>query len=297
MAPRTTPSVQKALRILELLADSPRQSFTLAEIARQLGLSYATAHALASTLEVDGYVRRHALDRTYTIGPRLMALGAAARRGYRVVDDALPEMERLAADLGVECHAGVASGDEMLVVARTGPAPPYGMRVQVEERLPLAPPLGAVYVAWSDPETIEAYLRRGPARPSKAVRDRFRAHLGRVRDRGYAVALDTATRRRVGELAETLVEHPSASGRRELEGLLRDLADEEYAVLDLAPGRAYPVVSVSAPVFGPDETVLLVVGIVGVGDAVDVERLDVYARRLCEATKAVTAQIGGRPPC
>jgi DNA-binding IclR family transcriptional regulator len=55
-------------------------------------------------------------------------------------------------------------------------------------------------------------------------------------------------------------------------------------------------VSISAPVFGPDETVLLVIGIVGVGDAVDVERLDLHARRLCEAAKAVTAQIGGRPP-
>jgi DNA-binding IclR family transcriptional regulator len=293
---RTTPSVQKALRILELLADSPLQSFTLAEICRQLDLSYASAHSLATSLEADGYVRRNALDRTYTLGPRLMALGAAARRGYRVVDDAIPEMDRLADDLGVEVHASVTSATELLVVARSGPPPPYGMRVQVEERLPLAPPIGAAFVAWSGPDAIEAYLQRAPVRLPKATRQRVRENLERVRARGYAVAFDTATRRRIGELAETLVEHPSATGRRELEALLRDLAQEDYTPLDMAPGSVYPLISITAPVFGPDESVLLVLGIVGVGESLALERLDVYARRLCETTKAVTSTIGGRAP-
>ena len=56
-------------------------------------LSYASAHSVVSALEESGLVRRHPRTRAYTLGPGLIGLGAAARRGYRAVDDALPEME------------------------------------------------------------------------------------------------------------------------------------------------------------------------------------------------------------
>ena len=110
MAARTSNSVLRAVTVLQACSRrNPRRRWSLAEIARQADLSYASAHSVASALEESGLVRRHPRTRTYTLGPALIALGAAAQRGYRVVDDALPEMERLSDDLGLGCLASSRS--------------------------------------------------------------------------------------------------------------------------------------------------------------------------------------------
>ena len=105
MAARKSNSVLRAATLLRVLAEDPSTAWSLAEMARRADLSYASAHSVASALEESGLVRRHPRTRAYTLGPALIALGAAARRGYRVVDDALPEMERLSRDLGLGCLA------------------------------------------------------------------------------------------------------------------------------------------------------------------------------------------------
>ena len=96
MAARTSNSVLRAVTVLQLLADGTRRRRGRSPRSRRRAdLSYASAHSVASALEESGLVRRHPRTRAYTLGPALIALGAAAQRGYRVVDDALPEMERL----------------------------------------------------------------------------------------------------------------------------------------------------------------------------------------------------------
>ena len=66
-------------------------------------------------------------------------------------------MQRLSERLALECHAGVQVADQIMVVARTGAHQPFGLGVEVGQRLPLVPPLGTPYVAWSGPQAIEAY--------------------------------------------------------------------------------------------------------------------------------------------
>jgi DNA-binding IclR family transcriptional regulator len=120
--------------------------------------------------------------------------------------------------------------------------------------------------------------------------------LDAVRRRGYGVALDPATRHRLREVAKQLAEGDRAVLRHELAELLRAVAEEEYATVDLDHDFSHEVTAISAPVFGPDGTVVLVVGLMGFPHRLSGAQIPPYAVRLLEVTRAVTRAVHGRPP-
>ena len=279
-ASKMSPSADRTIRILNHLAEHAEQAFTFSQLRRDLGMSSGTLHALLATLVKASYVRRNPDALTYSLGPALLALGAAARSGYRLVDDLVPEMERMSAELGLTCHASVAQNDEMVVIARSGPVEPFGRRVRVGERYPLIPPFGTAFVAWSDPASVEDYLARSdpPLRPDD--RERCRSALERVRQRGYAVSLNPSTRHRVGEL----IDGTDDWAGRKLGVLLSELAHEEYLLADVSPGSSYDVVSITAPVFGPEGSVLALLALANFPRPIAAEAIAPLAARLREAT-------------
>jgi DNA-binding IclR family transcriptional regulator len=289
---RTSPSTDRAIAILLFLADEPLRSFKLADITRTAGISHASAHAVLASLEQQGFVRRHQADRTFSLGPALIALGVAARRGLPVVDAARPHMQRLSDELALECHAGVQVADQILVVARTGARQPFGLGVEVGQRLPLVPPLGTPYVAWSGPQVIEAYLRR--AAPGCGPEDlvRYRHAIEIVRQRGYSVALDAATRQRFGELAAEIAHEP-VPDLRSLEEAAQALLGGDYLLVELEGAARYDVTGISAPVFGPDGSVVLVVGVVGFGRGLPASQIPEVAERVVAVTSSITRDLGG----
>ena len=123
-ASRAAPTAARALRVVELLASEPAHAWKLAEIQRELGYSHGNLHAIVATLVAMGYLRRDDDSRSYTLGPALLGIGAAARQAYPSVDLALPHLERLAGELGTECQAAMRVGRTVLVVARCGPEMP-----------------------------------------------------------------------------------------------------------------------------------------------------------------------------
>src|SRR5215211_5402442 len=258
VAARTSNSVLRAAAVLQVLAAEPSSSWSLAEIARRADLSYASAHSVASALEESGLVRRHPHTRAYTLGPALIALGAAAQRGYRVVDDALPEMERLSHDLGLGCLASSRVGDDMVMLAVTGPPQPFGSRVQVGERVPIAPPLGLAFIAWADAATIEDYLDSSGRTLTTAERRQYSEALALVRERGYGVVLDSSTRHRLVERLRASTDLDESRRHQELDEVIVELALDDYALVHGDAAAEYAVTALTAPVFGPDGDIILV---------------------------------------
>lgn len=281
--------------MLETLASDPRRPYTLADLRRTLGYSQGTMHALLSTMERAGYVRRDTSDRTYTLGPAMLPIGDAARRAYPIVDRALGLMHQLSDELDTECHAGMRLSGEILVVARTGPAQPLGVGVQVGERYPLIPPLGALHVAWDSPEGIEAYLGQAASELNEAEVDRQRQALAVVRKSGYSVHADDGPRQ---DLAEMVASYDGDN--EEIGGTVRSLATKlgHYRYLltdpaDLVPGS---FLELSAPVFDESGAVALVVGVSGVGPKISTMPVDEVVARVMATTQAITRSIEGRPP-
>src|SRR5207247_4021253 len=138
--------------------------------------------------------------KTYGVGPALIALGNAATASSPAVDAALPEMRALSDDLGLDCVASAAIHDEIVILARTGTPGPFGLNIQPGMRLPLVPPLGTVFVAWSDQKTIDRYLAK--VEPQKGELERYRGAVEAVRDRGYSTGVACGAYRRLVEALE-----------------------------------------------------------------------------------------------
>lgn len=259
---RPAPGADRSVAVLELLASQPDERFTLSEVARCCRLNKATAHALLNALSEHGVLLRHPGEKRYSLGPRLVAIGDAARRGYTAVDFVTPILERLAAATGLWARAWRMSDDHVVSVAATGL--PGGEPAAV--RLPAVPPVGALFVAWSDEPTIEAWLAR--AATVDAVRPAFET-LTAIRREGFAVTLGSPEWRALTEPSAC----PAAAGGDDRvaalpmavdkQALLQAVSRQALLVPQLDDGARYAAADIGAPVFGASGRVELVVSLAG----------------------------------
>jgi DNA-binding IclR family transcriptional regulator len=281
--------VERAIAVLDFLAAHPGEGFTLSELARRLELNKATAHALLATLTESGYLLRHPTRMTFQLGPSLIALGAAAHGQFEAADFAREEMRSLSDELGLECLATTAVADEMLIVSRAGP-PRALNSVQPGQRLPLTPPLGSVFMAWSDDDAVERWLSRAPVEDA----EQYRAGLEATRRRGYAVGLEADPRAALGQALRGLADDDRA--RRLVDQLIDELGHQEYILTVIDRQAQYLVNHLVAPVFGPEGDVVLALSLFGFGGAITGKQVESYGERLLDATRNVTKSIHGREP-
>jgi DNA-binding IclR family transcriptional regulator len=275
---RGTPAAERTVDVLNLLAAHAGRPLGLSEIARRVGISKGSAHALVTTLVSTGYLVRHPADKTYVLGAAVVALGrAAAATEFGALDFARPAMERLTDDLGLQCLASAAIGDEIVILGKAGATVPLGLSVEIGQRIPLVPPLGTVFVAWSTPAEIDGWLRRLGATAGEEDLARYRDAVATVRQRGYSVALEADARARLGRaLAALGPDAGTAALRRQVLDLVADLGHEEYILGELTGAAAFHVNHLAAPVVDADGRVVLALTLLGFTDqlaAVDVAPL------------------------
>lgn len=174
-APRPTSGIKvldRAAHILEVVAEEPR---TLAELCAATELPRATAHRLASALEV-----HHMLSRTtggkWTIGPALTSLSSGI--ADYLIGAAQPIMTQLMELTGESVQLYRLTGGTRTCVAAQEPLSGLHNTVPVGSRLPLTAGSAA-----------QVFLAYGPNSLSKEVlRDAAfnQRRLSHVRERGWA---------------------------------------------------------------------------------------------------------------
>jgi DNA-binding IclR family transcriptional regulator len=286
---RGTPAAQRTVDVLNLLAAQRGRPLGVTEIARRLGIGKGSAHALLTTLGETGYVVRNPADKTYLLGSAVVALGqAAAAAELGALDFARPAMERLSDELGLQCLASAAIGTEIVILGKAGAPVPLGLSVEVGQRVPLVPPLGTVFVAWSAPAEIDAWLRRVGARAGDAELARYREAVATVRRRGYSVALEADARARLGRALAALTGVANAATlRQQVLDLVTELGHEEYILGELTGAARYEINHVAAPVRDPDGRVVLALTLVGFTDRMDAREVAPLGRRLVAETRSV----------
>src|SRR5262245_46993820 len=154
-----SPAVLRACDVLSHLAQHPTESFSVSELARQVGVPRATCDAILQALAVHRLVSRRDGDLRYELGPGSIAIGDAACIANPVLRAAKSEAERLARALGTCVAVSVRDGNTVRVVDVFDFGPLFTPRARVGQVIPLVPPFGAVFVAWADDE-FEAWLAR-----------------------------------------------------------------------------------------------------------------------------------------
>lgn len=124
MASNKTPtvsSVERTLRILELLATS-RAGLTLPQISRQLNLPKSSTHCLLLTLERCGYLTCNKTTRRFVFGLKLFSLANMALGGIRLREQARPFLDWLMKETGLTVHMGILDQGEVVLVEKIGRA-------------------------------------------------------------------------------------------------------------------------------------------------------------------------------
>lgn len=287
---RPSPGVARVVGVLDFLAEHPEEAFNLSELCRRLDLNKATAHSLLGELADAGYLVRDPVEKTYGLGPRLLAVGLAAGRNERVLlNRARRHLRRVATELDVRCVGSTLRGDEIVILEVAGRDRPFRRSIQPGHRLPCVPPIGTVFMAWAGEAEIARWLARVGDDLTADHRTAHLQALAAVRRRGCAIALEGPARER---LERAMV----ADHGRPVADAVHELGQEAYLVVDLDPGQTYQLSHMAAPVFGPDGQVALAMTIYDLPPATTGAEVDDLITRLHTATQAVTASIGGTDP-
>jgi IclR family acetate operon transcriptional repressor len=188
-------SVERALTLLDVLAEAGPEGMTLTELSRVLGVSKSTAYAILSTLLGRGFVADvgAGMRRRYRLGMALARLGdlVLAQQGLREL--ALPALRALTDETGLTSRVAVL--DEIFAVAiarvdaRQGVVR-FAANLGVREHLHSSAVGKAMLALLAEEAVLEIAAATGlPAKtphtivdPATLLRD-----LTTVRRRGYAI--------------------------------------------------------------------------------------------------------------
>lgn len=129
------PALKKGLEVLEFLAGQA-EPYAVSELARALGKSRNEIYRMVIVLEQLGYLARTDADR-FTLTHKLFDIAMRAPPQRNLLVHALPEMQRLAEATSQSCHLTVASGADIVVVARIESPDTEVFSVRVGHRRPL----------------------------------------------------------------------------------------------------------------------------------------------------------------
>ena len=224
--------------------------------------------------------------------PASLAVGEAqglTLEQLRLVDKVRPAMERLADELGGQCIATVRIGRELAVAASAGQGRRHPGATLVGERLPFAPPTGAVHAAWLQRVERDRWLEQSSGRQAERAEA-----LAAVRARGYSVGLLSQAQ---SEFANRLASRatgaaPSGQGS-DLEELLQELAFDP-ATLDANTLTRVRLISV--PVFDATGEVSVALTIHDFGRPAAGGGIPHYVEQMRSTAAALTGELGGRPP-
>ncbi|RVT84189.1 IclR family transcriptional regulator [Rhodobacteraceae bacterium CCMM004] len=180
-------SVERAAQLLLTLAEMPDAGVT--DLAEATGTTKSLTFRLLYTLERNGFVRKDAERRTYTLGYRTLVLGDQSRRQSQLIATAEPVLESLVEETRENALLFVREGTKGLCVALRESPQPLRIFASVGRLVPLyAGGATKVLLAYA-PDEVQAEVAAGPlerftpSTPSDSAS--LSAALERIRSDGY----------------------------------------------------------------------------------------------------------------
>jgi IclR family pca regulon transcriptional regulator len=182
-------SLARGLAVLQAFSSEHRR-LTLSEVARQTGLTRATARRVLLTLESLGYARSD--GREFELTPKVLDIGYAYLSSLDLSQIAEADMERLVEHTQESCSAAVLDGVEIVYVARMPTKRIMAISLGLGSRLPaFCTSMGRVLLADLPEEQVRDMLKRVelPKLTPRTITDidGLCKELALVRSRGWAL--------------------------------------------------------------------------------------------------------------
>jgi DNA-binding IclR family transcriptional regulator len=184
-------SVDRAVTILEILARTGESGVT--EIAAELGVHKSTAFRLVATLESHGVVEQNEDRGRYRLGVGLLRLAGATTARLDVIQEARPLCRQMAAETGETVNIAVLSESSAFYLEQVAGSSALQSHNWVGQHIPLhATSNGKILLSGLEPERLKVVLGSLPAYTALTItkKTQLRKELDRVREQGYAVAVD-----------------------------------------------------------------------------------------------------------
>jgi DNA-binding IclR family transcriptional regulator len=238
---------------------------------------------LAGLVE-SGYLYR-TNEKSYFIGPTLVAIGRVANEHFSPLQVAQPEMRALADEFDAICSVFYREGDAVVVRARAAAMSQLGWSVPQGTRMQLRAPFVGMWFAWAPKAQAEAEAWLDSMEPSlkQEQRHAMLASMTFLRKHRFTVGI------------HNLRVPASPLSAPELFSVERS----EYPVVTVAriePDQSYPLASVLAPVFDAQRQVAFALGLMGFTGSLSGVQVEKMGQRLREACDRITSFIGGKPP-
>jgi len=293
---RPSPPTERVIAILDFLAAHPHECFGLSDLARRLQLSKPTCLGIVTTLTEAGYLVRDTSDKTYRLGPRLIALGHTAQESMRVNPAAREQLRRLSTEFDTTAALSAVVDDRITLLEVVGPLG-ADVGVFVGQSYPFAPPVGLMFVLWDEP-ALRDWLGKEPTIPLRTDTERLDRVVAECRQTGYLVERLTASGRRLYALLAGMSSTLPQELRALLGELISDVGERVYLRSEAGQdGRTrrqkHDISVISAPVFDHHSRQVMVASL-QIGRALTDAEIAKHARGLMATAAALTAQLGGR---
>lgn len=182
-------SLERGLAVIRAFsALNPRM--TLSEVAKQTGLTRATARRFLHTLVALGYTATN--GREFWLRPRVLELGYAYLSSISLPELATPHLKHFVDRVDESSSVSVLDGDEIVYVARVPTRRIMTVAISVGTRFPAyATSMGRVLLAGQPPERVDELLAAATIdqlTPNTLTTvGKLRAEIGRIRKQGWAM--------------------------------------------------------------------------------------------------------------
>ncbi len=187
----SAPSVQKAFKILQAIADS-HSGLGVSELAKKLSVGKSTVHGITLGLEAMGVLVRDPVQKKFNLGYTLLELSRRAYARIELRDVARGRMERLMEKVGETVFLGVMNGDHVTILDVVESHNEMKITSPPGTRLPLlAGATGKVFLGQLEEKKAKETIRKmGLVRfTSKSIIDqkKFVKEVEETKKKGYAI--------------------------------------------------------------------------------------------------------------
>jgi IclR family transcriptional regulator, pca regulon regulatory protein len=182
-------SLERGLIVIKALS-GPGPGRTVADVARETGLTRASARRFLLTLEQLGYARSD--DRRFVLTSRALELGYAYLSSLTLPEIAQPHLRGLVDRVRESSSVSVLSGPDVVYVAREATQRIMTVAIAVGTRFPAyATSMGRALLSGLNDRELDSFLARIELKPLTPATltdpSKLRAEVEKVRRQGWAL--------------------------------------------------------------------------------------------------------------